>query len=517
MKTSILKGTTMSDRKKKRIIIIGAGLAGLSCAYKLNELSPEQHQIVILEARDRVGGRVETLRDDFFSDGLYAEAGAFWISENHPLVLYYLQLFGLEQDKFRLVPPNTTLPYYFRNLKRLYALDDSGYAIDMANANEPPIPWPTLTRQDEKLIGFWQLLARYICSLSSLVDPAQPTWPSSQLSADLQACDDMSFLDFLRKRGASEEAIELIRPWFAWWDDLDKVSALSLFRDGAVTRQMCQDPVATWYTIKGGMDRLPRKFQDSLKDKVKLILNAPVTKISQDSHKVAVTYGNSNKDSETMEGDYLVCAIPFSTLRMIDDLPFSQEKLYAIRNLSYATVARVYLQCRQRVWDLEDKHNGVAFLDLPNDLPNDSGICRMNLLDMTYAQKKDTSQGIIQAYMVGMLGERVTNMEEEKRSEFFLRQLTRVYPGIEKSYGSAGKHHTSRCWDKEEWSRGAYPVFRPGQMLELIPHIQSPEGRTFFAGDHTWGRPGWMEGALQSGHRAAKDIIRQAALDQASA
>ncbi|MCC2643155.1 MAG: amine oxidase [Nitrospira sp.] len=504
---------------EKRVIIIGAGLAGLSCAYHLRErgFSSEEWEIIIIESRDRVGGRVETLRKEF-TENLSAEAGAFWVSEDHRLALDYVRKFELDAhgELSQVVLPGTTLPYYFRRLEKLIPLHESGQAVDLAKRSTPEIPWPTLTNPKEAAAGFWGLLGRYICTQTALVDPCQPAWPSTKLSLDLQSCDDVSFLTFLRMRGASDEAIELIRPWFGWWDDLDQISALSVFRDGAVARQMCQDPQTKWYTLKSGMDALPQEFKkrlDAREKNVRTILEAPVTEIMQGQTGISITYKKDGQEQK-IQGTYLVSAIPFSTLRDIRNLPFSSEKLHAIRNLPYATVARVYLQCKERVWDREDKFNGVAFLDLPDDLPNDPGVCRMNLLDMTYARRKDTPQGIIQAYMVGMLGERVTAMKDAESVQFTLDQLEKVYPGLKKSYNAAGSHHATRCWDKEKWSLGAYPLFRPGQMFELVPHIQRSEGRTFFAGDHTWGRPGWMEGALQSGHRAAKDIVVRAAIDK---
>src|SRR6185503_7423099 len=64
-----------------------------------------------------------------------------------------------------------------------------------------------------------------------------------------------------------------------------------------------------------------------------------------------------------------------------------------------------------------------------------------------------------------------------------------------------------RQWALEPWSRGAFAVFRPGQMTSMAPTIASPEGRIHFAGEHTSTWPGWMEGALQSGERAAHEVM----------
>ncbi len=78
----------------KRVVIIGAGMAGLSAGYELTQLG---HDVTILEARPRPGGRVHTLREPF-SDGLYAEAGAARIPDNHDLTLKYVKLFNLPTE-----------------------------------------------------------------------------------------------------------------------------------------------------------------------------------------------------------------------------------------------------------------------------------------------------------------------------------------------------------------------------------------------------------------------------------
>ena len=83
-------------------------------------------------------------------------------------------------------------------------------------------------------------------------------------------------------------------------------------------------------------------------------------------------------------------------------------------------------------------------------------------------------------------------MEENERINFFINKIKGFYPGIEKEVEK--KYCTTKCWDEDEWAKGAYHMFEPGQMMTLIPHITYPEGRVFFAGDHTSGRPGWMEG-----------------------
>src|SRR5215207_2910202 len=96
----ITSGSGRSEQQRRgrpnKVIIIGAGLAGLSAAY---ELTQGGHDVTVLEARTRPGGRVHTLRDQF-ADGLYAEAGAARIPNHVHFTIKYVELFGLTLDPF---------------------------------------------------------------------------------------------------------------------------------------------------------------------------------------------------------------------------------------------------------------------------------------------------------------------------------------------------------------------------------------------------------------------------------
>ena len=93
-------------------------------------------------------------------------------------------------------------------------------------------------------------------------------------------------------------------------------------------------------------------------------------------------------------------------------------------------------------------------------------------------------------------------MNEQERISFVLEETEKVLPGIRDNFEGG----VSKCWDEDEWERGASSWYKPGQMEEFWPHVARPEGRVHFAGDHTspWIR--WMQGALFSGIRAAREV-----------
>jgi monoamine oxidase len=169
----------------KKIIVIGAGLAGLSAAYELTQAG---HDVTVLEAQLRPGGRVFTLRAPF-SDGLYAEVGAMHIPETHNLTLRYAQLFNLPLD---LEPSFTTASLSYVRGKRIVVRDES------------KVEWPfDLSEQDKKL-DMAGLLDEYETAKAyeEIGDPASPQWSVFAL----KKYDDISYREFLKCNGASDEA-----------------------------------------------------------------------------------------------------------------------------------------------------------------------------------------------------------------------------------------------------------------------------------------------------------------------
>ena len=116
------------------------------------------------------------------------------------------------------------------------------------------------------------------------------------------------------------------------------------------------------------------------------------------------------------------------------------------------------------------------------------------------------SRGILACDTAGIQARRLTAMKEDRRVEVALEEMSRVYPELRRHF----ERGASKCWDEDEWARGAYAWFRPGQMLSLLPDIARPEGCVHFAGEHTSAWVGWMQGALESGVRVAREISEAA-------
>jgi monoamine oxidase len=451
-----LKGTP------KKIVVVGAGLAGLAAAY---ELSGAGHDVTVLEARARTGGRVQTLRDQF-SDGLYAEAGAMNVYDTHDWTLKYIKLFGLALDASA---PSTLASVVYMRGRRIVA--KQGQAID----------YPLDLTAEEKRLGRRGMWEKYVLSVVKDVgDYDAPSWPG----AALLKYDRMTFTEFLRSQGASADAATLLGLGAigAFGDGASTVSALVMLREIAHRSRIKQN-----YYIRGGTDLLPRAFAAKLSERIRY--GAAVVGIEQDSNGVRVAYLHAGA-RESLSADRVVCAVPFSILRRMKVSPdFTPEKRRAVEEMPYTSVARAYLQTSSKFW-LEEGLTGSATTDLSNMLVFDG------------APGQSPRRGVIEAYFAGPQARRLTAMREGERLLSTLALVEKVHPRVRREFEVGA----TKCWDEDEWARGAYAWYKPGQMASLLPHVARPEGRIHFAGEHASSLFGWMQGALESGNRAAREV-----------
>src|SRR6266568_775705 len=175
----------------KKVLVVGAGLAGLVAGYELTQAG---HDITILEAQLRPGGRVQTLREPF-SDGLYAEAGAARIPDNHDLTLHYVKHFGL-----------TLVPFYPIEKARVFLLGGNPIRVQPGtNLDLSQVPFNM--RPEERRLGMSGLVQKYMGdALKAIGDPSLPDWPNDSA----KAYDKVTMAQFLRQQGASHGTIQLL-------------------------------------------------------------------------------------------------------------------------------------------------------------------------------------------------------------------------------------------------------------------------------------------------------------------
>ncbi|MCA9320974.1 MAG: FAD-dependent oxidoreductase, partial [Planctomycetes bacterium] len=193
-----------------------------------------------------------------------------------------------------------------------------------------------------------------------------------------------------------------------------------------------------------------------------------------------------------ISADRALCTVPLSVMSEIQFAPaLSGEKQSAIAELPYTSITRVYFQMRRRYW-LEQGLYGDCLTDLPIQA----------VVESTVGQAGE--RGILHSYTAADEARRLGGLSPEARNAAVLDQFEKIMPGA--------RDHAERAhavdWDRDPWAKGAFVWFRPGQMRAHHASLSTAEGDLHFAGEHGSDYPGWMEGALQSGQRAAREVLR---------
>jgi monoamine oxidase len=404
--------------------------------------------VVVLEARERSGGRVLTVRSPF-DDGLYGEAGPIRIAGAHRAVLRAVAEHGL-----KLVPFESS----------------NGAPLDPVDPTRA-----ALLRPDERGLDARALLERYVGTLpNSLSDPAT----TEVSSAAWREYDRTTWPEWLAQRGASPEAVRLM----TLGGDSSAISALYMLRQFALLRSSTQ-----LYKIAGGMDRLPQAMSAALGGLIRY--EAAVVRITRTSGTISIEYETRGR-AERLTGSHVVLAVPLSTLRQIEFRPpLSAAKEKAAAAAAYYPGVRILLQSRDRFWNRAG-HNGSARTP------------RTEIWDSAY-DRQGPARGLLGATTGGEVGQKFSALTDTESLALGIDLVAEAFPGIRSAFEKGVVHR----WTQDRWARGAFVAFAPGQMTAFMPDIARPEDRLHFAGEHTSSWNSWMEGALESGERAAREVL----------
>lgn len=472
MLTTIRNGLGLSQIPKK-IIIVGAGMSGLVAASLLKDAG---HEVTILEATQRVGGRIYTMRAPFMDD-LYLDVGAMRIPNNHYLALEYIKKFGLHANPFMMTTPNDLI--YANGIKT----NLTAYQRHPDLLNYPVAP-------HEKGKTALELLTLAIKPLAEFINQN----PSRNWNVVVKDFDKYPMSFFLRYNpiglSLSPGAIECIEVLLG----LEGFPELSF---PSILRELIPlfSPDIHFYEVEGGNDRLPNAFLPQLKKN--LYFGYQMTKIVQHNHQVTIHSKHTlSQRPLIVTGDLAIITVPFSLLKFVEIEPrdsFSHNKRKAIRELHYVASTKIGLQFKHRFWEMEGIHGGKMMTDLPirfayypSHLIGSTG---SGIILASYTWEDDTLSW--------------DNLPEGDRIRNALDNMAAVHGKQIYDEFLTGASHS---WSQYKFSGGAFSMYKPSQETELFPFIPTPEGRVHFAGEHTSTTPAWIEGAVQSGIRVAHEV-----------
>jgi monoamine oxidase len=437
---------------KKSVIVIGAGIAGLSCGY---ELMKRGHDVTVLEASGRTGGHVRTFHDPF-ADGLYADIGAeHFYYPGYTEYWRYLKEFQLTAIPYgrrdELVRFVRGKPSTEENLHSRAVLAELGF-----NQRETEL---LAERSWAELPLLY--VQKYVDQIRDENNPFVP---------GLEQLDQVTMRELLKRENASAAAVELFG---------GSTPALQMIWGAAIKKLRGADlETKKLFRIKGGNQLMTDAFAARLGERVHL--GCPVTAIEPGASGATVTYREFGEERKK-DADYLVSCISLVMLRQLPVTPgWPEAKAFVIREMPYYTRTRLVFQCRTRFW----KTDKVS----PNWLPPSP---RLNEL-WSMAEEVNTPRGIL-----------IGGAEAGVTASQALDSFMKFYPGKSADIEQTIAHD----WSREPWSAMCERIpYRLGQLARFWPEVTRPCGRIHFAGAYAaqmnWGQ----EAALESANRAARDI-----------
>lgn len=473
-----------SGGRKADVLVLGAGIAGLTAAY---ELLKAGHSVTVLEARERPGGRNWTARFGTreaeidgplqvcnFSRGQYMNCGPARLPQGHITIDYCREL-GVELEVFT----NQNADGYY-------------YNENSATTNYGPLAGRPIRHRTAK--------ADYYGYVSELL--AKVT-DSGALDAELTEEDQTRLIEFLRNFGALDATYEYgggarrgysvppgagpqagtpLAPVPSVSDVLASRMGLSFsFEFGWDQAMLMFQPV-------GGMDMIAYAFERAVRRLGgRIVYGAEVTDIANAEESVTVSYLRAGRYPQTSIARYCVCTIPPMVLAQIPT-NFSMEVQEALLVPTANSVGKVGLEYRRRFWEEDERILG--------------GITNTNLNIGTiwypsygYLSRRGV---VVGSYNFGANAEVYAPLTPEARIEEAVKQGSKVHGAPYRDELASG---WTVSWKRVRYSEGGW-VSWPGGRAAAYERLNEPEGNVYFAGDHLSWEIAWQSGAIYSARRA---------------
>jgi monoamine oxidase len=458
-----------ASKSPGNVVVVGAGLAGLTTAYRLKQAGV---YATVYEASGRVGGRCWTRRGDF-AEGQVGEHGGELIDQGHMQVRQLAKELGLRLDNLLAGEPNGTEDfYYFDGAPYTYAeaVDDLNGVYQTLHKDVSAASYPTLF--DSFTERGYQLDQM---SVAEWIDSSVPGGMSSKLGQLLAVAYNIEY-----GAEASEQS------------SLNLVYLLGYRGQGNLRIFGASNEK---YHVVGGNDQVATLMAAQLSGQINTGYELTAIKLNADGSSYTLTFKQSGGGTTTVIADRVVLALPFSILRSSVDYSnagFEPLKVTAIEELGMGTNSKLHVQFSKRYWyDLDNNGNTYA----------DTGY--QNTWEVTRAQSGRS--GILVDYTGGTIGASFGSGNPTTRTKQFLQQIEPVLPGISKYWNGKA---TIDYWQGYPWTKGSYSYWKVGQYTKFSGMERKRQGNCHFAGEHTSiDFQGYLNGAVESGERVVFDEI----------
>lgn len=508
--------------KDIKVAIIGAGEAGLAAAVELRKIGCD---ITLFEASQRIGGKVYTYYFDR-KNNKYGELGEISIPVSHYTTWHYINLFNLETRPF--VNNNNNSLLYIRGAKALN--DQKGKQVvknihpkfDLSNSDKKK-----LKEQVDK-----KFYKKYLESLT-LEERRELLEIKDKYSEKIEQIDKLSYRKAYENAGFSEEAISML----GYLDGSKQFFQIGLME--ILQRYYTVDSEFNYY-IKDGMINLPLSLYGALFDEnekifngidkeklgnVKAKMGTPVEGIysSETEDRITIKYAEGEMKKEVLEKfDYVICTIPFQSLRRMDIEPnFNSRKIRAINEMNYETSGKIYLYLKERFWEMGGKSKGIVggktFTDIPLVsiyYPSDHSEALNDKIG-SYILKPGASPKESGVLLVSYSWCNEAMLLGNENAELQIRDAIRY---IEKIHNLPLHYiddnlidYKSLIWSDVQYIWGAGALSKPEDKILFSYGAKMPEmnNRVFFAGEHISQKHGTQQGSLQSGMIAANEVAER--------
>jgi monoamine oxidase len=448
-----------------KIAIIGAGLAGLTCAYRLKQAGLTAQ---VYEASSRIGGRCWTIHD---FDPLVGEHGGELIDQGHQAMRQLVQELGFTLDNLLQSQPNGTEDFFYINGSKYtedqLLVDLNGLYQklhkDTAAASYPTL-WNSYTQRG------WEL------DHMSIIDWLDESIPNGGSKSNLGRVLDIAYNIEYGAECSQQSALNLIY--------LLGYQGQGQFRVFGKSNEK--------YHVRGGNDQVASALANQLAGQIST--DTPLTSIRRNGDGTfTLGFGDTN-----VSADHVVLALPFSLLRSVNysKAGFEPLKVTAIKELPMGTNSKLHVEFKDRFWYAAG-NNGNTYADTGYQ----------NTWEVSRAQGGGKGKGLLIDYTGGDIGASFGSGTPSSRAQQFMSQLQPLFPGINVASRWTGRA-TVDFWTANPWTKGSYSYWKVGQYTKFSGMEYARQGNCHFCGEHTsQDFQGYLNGAVETGERVAGDIL----------